>query len=163
MKIFLTIILAILGLCGCKKAKMEESCTTNNMRIITKNYNHDSVHIYCPTAFTPNGDGLNDVFRPIGTGFEVVGFDISKGSKFILSDQNLKEWDGTNASGDKLKEGIYHYEFHLTTKHGEQVMIVGEVTLSRSIKYNLCDCFYEDMLHPELGFVNPSQEFCDGH
>jgi len=160
MKTFLTIILAILGLYSCKKAKMEESCSTNNVRIITKDYNTDSVNIFCPTAFTPNGDGLNDVFRPIGTGFEVQGFEITKGSRFLLNGQNLKEWDGTYGDGSSFKEGVYRYEFQLLTRHNDKVTVTGEITISRSTKYDLCNCLYEDMVDPEIGFVKVTQEKC---
>jgi gliding motility-associated-like protein len=160
MKQYLVILATTLAFLSCKKAKMEESCTTNNARIITKDYNADSVNIFCPTAFTPNGDGLNDVFRPIGTGFEVQGFEITKGSRFLLNGQNLKEWDGTYGNGSPFNEGVYLYEFQLLTRHNDQVTVVGEITLSRSTKYDLCNCLYEDMVDSEIGFVKVTQEKC---
>ncbi|MBS1756984.1 MAG: gliding motility-associated C-terminal domain-containing protein [Bacteroidetes bacterium] len=54
-------------------------------------------YIYFPTAFTPNGDGKNDYFKPIVSGsFKQYSFSIfNRFGQKIFSTQNINEgWDG---------------------------------------------------------------------
>jgi gliding motility-associated-like protein len=55
-------------------------------------------YFYMPTAFTPNGDGRNDVFKPAFDG-PVLGFHFfiyNRWGKLIFSSENpAKGWDGT--------------------------------------------------------------------
>ncbi|MEZ4738653.1 MAG: CotH kinase family protein [Flavobacteriales bacterium] len=67
---------------------------------------------YAPNAFTPNGDGINDVFHPMGQvidleTFEFQVFDRWGGLIFETDDPN-KGWDGT-AGGTLLPDGVYVY------------------------------------------------------
>ena len=54
--------------------------------------------LYTPNAFTPNGDGINDVFRPIPIGMKSIKYFkvYNRGGQLIFSTttQN-KGWDGT--------------------------------------------------------------------
>ncbi len=57
-----------------------------------------SYSIFFPTAFTPNGDGLNDVFRPKPFGhLQSFHMDIFNrwGQKVYSSDDYATGWDGT--------------------------------------------------------------------
>jgi len=51
-----------------------------------------------PTAFTPNGDGINDVFKVLGTNHNIVQFQMTIFNRFgqmIFETQNIDEgWDG---------------------------------------------------------------------
>ncbi len=66
-----------------------------------------------PNAFTPNGDGQNDLFTPYPFCFiENVDFKIfNRWGQLVFetSDPNLN-WDGTNLSGQPLAEGAYLYK-----------------------------------------------------
>ena len=64
--------------------------------------------IYVPNAFTPDYDGLNDVFMPKGEG--ITSYDLKIFTRwgqmiFELEDIN-KGWDGT-VNGNPVQEGIY--------------------------------------------------------
>lgn len=66
-----------------------------------------------PTAFSPNGDNINDLFFIESTG--LIDFSLTivdaKGDKvFSTTDPNFK-WDGTNLAGEELPEGDYIYFF----------------------------------------------------
>jgi gliding motility-associated-like protein len=64
---------------------------------------------YVPNAFTPNGDGLNDIFRPINVGIPTITeFCIySRYGEKIFETSNLKKgWDG-NYKG--LKQPMSNY------------------------------------------------------
>ncbi len=65
-----------------------------------------------PNAFTPNGDGQNDLFIPRGRCFvERVDFQIfNRWGQLIFktSDPAIK-WDGRNLGGEPLPSGTYHY------------------------------------------------------
>ncbi len=54
--------------------------------------------VFVPTAFTPNGDGLNDVFRASATG-RLKSFSLSVydrfGQRIFFSNDPAKGWDGT--------------------------------------------------------------------
>lgn len=69
--------------------------------------------LYFPNAFTPNKDGINDEFAPIGrlenlTKFEINIFD--RWGKLIFSSQDpFQYWDGTNR-GSTLPNGVYQYK-----------------------------------------------------
>jgi gliding motility-associated-like protein len=66
---------------------------------------------YMPNAFTPNGDGKNDVFRiPPGISLKLKEFSIyNKWGTKVFSTQNLsKGWDGT-ISGKQQATGVYVY------------------------------------------------------
>jgi gliding motility-associated-like protein len=56
------------------------------------------IEVLVPNAFTPNGDGLNDTFKPIFTGFEPGDYrmDIySKWGQLLFTTSTLSEgWDG---------------------------------------------------------------------
>jgi gliding motility-associated-like protein len=67
--------------------------------------------LYIPNAFTPNGDGINDVFRiPPGSSFELKKFSIYDrwGGKIFTTQDITNGWDGT-LNGKREPVGIYVY------------------------------------------------------
>jgi gliding motility-associated-like protein len=56
--------------------------------------------IFIPTAFSPNADGLNDVYRPITFGIEHYEVKIYNryGQKIAQFDQTSKGWDASDAA-----------------------------------------------------------------
>lgn len=89
--------------------------------------------ITIPNAFSPNGDGLNDVFAPVLKGVQAFEMDIFNqwGERmFHSSDLDIKGWDGTY-KGVLLPRGNYVYKISLTTISGERIQKTGSITLMR--------------------------------
>ncbi len=67
--------------------------------------------LFVPTAFTPNGDGVNDVFDVFG--IEVVEYQISiytRGGQLCFSSEDIRgSWDGSYKKISLLPEGSYVY------------------------------------------------------
>jgi gliding motility-associated-like protein len=92
---------------------------------VTTNYN-----IYIPNVFTPNDDGINDVFLVYGTGitkFEMTIFD-RWGEKLFVSKDQLQGWDGTY-KGKLSKNDVYPYLIQYTALDGKKHTKSGHVTL----------------------------------
>ncbi len=70
------------------------------------------VLLYIPNAFTPNNDGINDVFRVTGSSierFEIVIFN-RWGEKVYASDNLNGVWDGSHEGGNYyVPNDIYQY------------------------------------------------------
>jgi len=63
-----------------------------------------------PNVFTPNGDGENDIFKPIGTSFEPKSMKIfNRWGQLIFEDYYGIGWDGRLPSGLKASDGTYLY------------------------------------------------------
>ena len=67
------------------------------------------VYVYIPSAFSPNGDGLNDVFGVVGDQFESFSLEIYDrwGQKVYSTQQPRGRWDGSLPNGNQAPEGIY--------------------------------------------------------
>ena len=88
---------------------------------------------FIPDAFSPDGDGLNDTFRPKGdriSSYNLQIFDRWGGVLFESSDINLG-WDGTNHEGLKLNKGIYLYHVALYDLNNRLWIYNGELNLMR--------------------------------
>lgn len=86
--------------------------------------------IYVPNAFTPNGDGKNDLFMAQGTNieeFELLVFD--RWGTMVFKTNNMQSgWDGT-INGVEAKQDVYVYKIQYTTNHREKESIEGHVSL----------------------------------
>lgn len=85
-----------------------------------------------PGAFTPNGDGLNDFFKPVVQGeskFEMRIFN-NWGEELFATSQKESGWDGT-FRGKLLPRGNYMYRISMTTLTGEVIQRAGSFTLIR--------------------------------
>lgn len=88
--------------------------------------------IYIPNVFTPNYDGLNDMFLVYGTGLtkvEMIIFD-RWGEKLYTSSEQLKGWDGTH-NDEECKQDVYTYLVNYTGLDGKKHTKTGHVTLLR--------------------------------
>ena len=71
--------------------------------------------VYCPTAFTPGNDGVNDGFRPvIVSKKEVYKYRMQifnrNGEKIFETDDYNTAWYGNSFSGDQyVQDGFYSY------------------------------------------------------
>ena len=96
---------------------------------------------YCPAyelpnTFTPNGDGHNDIFKPIKNKFiERVEFQVVNQwgeLVFRTEDPNLN-WNGTNLKGSILSDGVYYYSCKIlpypSTQPLKDLMIKGFIEL----------------------------------
>ncbi|MHC1774790.1 MAG: gliding motility-associated C-terminal domain-containing protein [Lentimicrobium sp.] len=83
-----------------------------------------------PNAFTPDGDGLNDVFRPVATGdlirqFSMVIYNRWGQKVFETSDLSIG-WDGEDTPA-----GVYSWVISYSDMVGKVAKLRGEVTLVR--------------------------------
>ena len=89
-------------------------------------------NIFLPNAFTPNGDGENDVLRLMGNGVEEMHLVIYNrwGQKMFESfDQNIG-WDGT-FKGKQLPPDAYGFYLTVLCVGGEDYYKKGNITLLR--------------------------------
>ena len=89
--------------------------------------------IYVPNAFTPNGDGHNDFFHPVGVGVVFMNMNIyDRWGRHLTTLYNMSEmWDGRNKNGNAVQEGVYVWVIDATINDGTRVNRAGTVTLLR--------------------------------
>ena len=84
--------------------------------------------IFVPNAFTPNGDGINDVFQIKGEGvsqFLLIVYD-RWGNKVFESKDINEQWLGINNN-----EGVYVYRLEISFLNANSFVQKGNVTLIR--------------------------------
>ncbi len=85
-----------------------------------------------PTAFSPNGDGQNDLLKVYGSGFksfELLVFDRSGELVFQTTDKD-NGWDGT-FKGHTMGLGVFNYILRGTCSDGDPFFKKGNITLLR--------------------------------
>jgi gliding motility-associated-like protein len=90
-------------------------------------------HIYFPNAFTPDGDGVNDTFGPVGHGiseFEMQIFDRWGQEVFRTTDLEIR-WDGTVNGSGAPKTDVYVYKYRAVGHYFPATEGYGHVTLIR--------------------------------
>ena len=88
--------------------------------------------LWLPNSFTPNGDGLNDFFKPEGTQMKVFQMQIfTRYGDLIYSteDQNLG-WDGTY-NGKDMPAVTYIYKMEATDELDKKYNKTGQLLLIR--------------------------------
>jgi gliding motility-associated-like protein len=88
---------------------------------------------YLPTAFTPNGDGLNDIIRPYLIGMKgLKSFSIyNRGGQLIFFSKNYGEgWDG-KFQGETQNTGVFVWVLEFYDANNKLVMEKGTLTLIR--------------------------------
>jgi gliding motility-associated-like protein len=92
----------------------------------------DCEAIYVPNAFTPNADGVNDVFRPVGANlcqFKIWVSDL--GGFTIYETEDLHAgWDGAY-DNKPMDAGMYIWNYEITFSNGEYQENTGFVELLR--------------------------------
>lgn len=91
-----------------------------------------STRVFVPDAFSPNGDGVNDVLYVRAPGLQELSFQLYDrwGSKVFESRETGHGWDG-NLRGAKAPSGVYVYVLSAVMFDGEVVEMTGDVTLVR--------------------------------
>lgn len=88
---------------------------------------------FVANAFTPNGDGINDMFTIEGHFLEQVNFVLYNrwGQQIYQSNTLVGGWDGTTFSGQPAPEGSYVYLVRGKGYSGQQIHRSGTITLIR--------------------------------
>ncbi len=73
-------------------------------------YIDDEAYIFIPTAFTPDGDNVNDVFKPVLTGVKTFELQIYNrwGERIKTLTGQDDSWDATFRN-ERVQEGVYIY------------------------------------------------------
>lgn len=98
----------------------------------------DQANVFFPNGFSPNGDGMNDIFYPRGKGIRMVkslriynrlGQEVFKRVNFNVEDASMG-WNGS-LNGRDLASDVYIYMAELLCDSNETFQLKGNVTLLR--------------------------------
>ena len=88
------------------------------------------VKVFVPTAFTPNGDGLNDVLELKGRFLDNFRFTVidRNGQQVFQATSRTQTWDGRIGSAQPVP-GAYAWRFEATDQAGKRLVQHGTVTI----------------------------------
>jgi gliding motility-associated-like protein len=94
----------------------------------------DDFVFYAPNAFTPDGDGLNDVFLPKGIGFDFDTFNMMIfdrwGNLIYQQEEYGKGWDGRAKGGSEIAQiDVYVWKVSLKDNQGHPHKYIGHVSI----------------------------------
>jgi gliding motility-associated-like protein len=91
--------------------------------------------IYIPNTFSPDGNGVNDMFFPLGVGINEDNYRLDIydrwGENIFTSNNFRKGWDGTVKGGKLAPQGVYVYKLMVFDLQGNKHPFVGHVTVIR--------------------------------
>lgn len=108
-----------------------DGCIDSASYFVTIN---DILTVYIPNAFTPNTDGINDVFNVYSHGidpkdFELMIFD-RWGNKIFRTTDLFEGWNGAvNNHGDVVQEDTYVYRVNYRDLKGRKRKLIGHVSI----------------------------------
>jgi len=114
------------------EADVEEgSCTYKIVKHITVLYKDN---LFIPNTFTPNGDGLNEGFKPIGRTVDHAIFYEFKifnryGEEYFSSNDKDEFWFGFHKNKQAVTQGLYVYTLEIRTKQSGSYLKQGTVML----------------------------------
>lgn len=157
MKWLLLPILLLVLLISCKK-EQAKTVTIHCAGLVTDTAGTgDNGRVAIPNAFTPNGDGINDVFRPLLINIASVDFRIYDASGTEVFSTSVIGQGYSSVTFNKPVR--YYYRVQAITQGGRKIGMCGEF-------YNL-GCFtsspnpsqlyFEDQWTP-FGFTGPTSE-----
>lgn len=118
----------------CLYAFTEEGCADS----VCVNYSiTEELAIYIPNAFTPNGDGINDLFFVVGEGIDPDDFLMrvfNRWGEIVFESYDLqKKWDGSEPARTHYAQNeVYTYQVIVgALYHTEKKEITGRVTAIR--------------------------------
>jgi len=92
---------------------------------------------YVPNSFTPNEDGINDIWKPVGDTHDLNDFRLSIfnrwGEQMFFTTDYTKGWNGTDSgSGYYVDAGVYSYLIKFSSRTTEEKFeITGHITVIR--------------------------------
>ena len=93
----------------------------------------DSSGVTLPTVFSPNGDNVNDIFKPIAKGISKMNVSVFNryGTIIINWDRVNGFWDGHTTSGERCEAGVYFVILEATGFDGKSYKLKQSLTLVR--------------------------------
>ena len=91
-------------------------------------------YVYLPSGFTPNGDGLNEVYRVYSHGVSEYEFVIfNRWGKEVFRTEDLNEaWLGNESGSDYfIANGVYCYRLRIKGVDGKRIERKGNITIMR--------------------------------
>lgn len=97
-------------------------------------YLSDSSGITLPNIFTPNADGINDIFKPIAKGISSMKVNVyTRFGNFVYGWDAINGfWDGYTTSGMLCEPGTYFYVIEATGFDGKSYKLKSYLTLFRN-------------------------------
>ena len=93
------------------------------------------IKLFCPTAFTPDGDMLNDIWIPVIRGPEVFKYELSimdrQGNLIFETDEINQGWDGTVKGKLIATTSAFIWLIITEDKYGNKQKKLGNLTLRR--------------------------------
>lgn len=110
-------------------AYYQEEGTCQAVDTVTINVNFVPA-VGVPSAFSPNGDGNNDVLRVLGQGISRMEFKVYNRYGQVVFESTRQEhgWDGTY-KGKELNPGVFVYTLEVIFAEGLRETYTGDVTL----------------------------------
>lgn len=109
----------------------ETAITESKSNVIPEDETSTDYNLYIPNTFTPNGDGKNDIFKPLAN-FEVSQYEMtifSRSGDRLFTTRNIENgWDGQRY-GSQLQDGIYVYHIKYTDPDGKPQVKKGQILL----------------------------------
>ena len=113
-----------------------DGCTNADTVIVSKNVVVEESFIFVPSAFSPNGDGVNDLFRITGIGITNIYLVVyNRWGEMVFETRIVDEamnagWNGKH-NGEEQGMAVFVYYLEVEFNDGEKQTKKGDITLIR--------------------------------